>query len=397
MASTNKIKLLDAPFKDYTIIAKDGREIQVHKPILWAECNMFKALFSNTALKQENFIQTTHEYDDLLEVVRWMYGSSITYYTNEIYAIVDHFEITTLLDWRLHIQIDIDYISRFSGLESGEIEPRLVEERNYSEIYDAVILTIAKSCFATIHSEIDNVYIYTKCLKTVPSDKIEYNRFTSHKILYTLSIRMLKSWIQSKYRVNDESDVMYILKKYIEINPESRDVVKTKLMTLVNMSLTNSLGNKSHLENESCMRGPSTIPPNPIPYFQILTQFTWYFATGYEIAPLYLIDLPESYEDYVCDMSVLHQVEIDDAEDVPMIMIKDIVVSYQDKDGYVCSIPLHEIVKSSDEYNELLAVRNSFIWRSVSKMLDVKDELRKECDIFPVERKRRRRPDYSLA
>lgn len=224
-------ELFGAPFKDYTIFAKDGREIQVHKMMLWTRCRMFKSLFNRTEMKQEDFMQTTHNYDALLSVVKWMYGSEI-HLTNDIYEIADHFDIPELLDWKSYITINNKYVHRFIDLENGKITLDLVEERNYTEIYNSVISAIAKTCYKYDGSiTCETIYTHIRIKRGLLNAK--------DRILHTAPIRMLKSWITSRDRINDEDDVLYALKTYIAYNPTTKDIVERELMSLINTDLTN--------------------------------------------------------------------------------------------------------------------------------------------------------------
>lgn len=175
---------------------------------------MFKSLFNRTEMKQEDFIQTTHYYDTLLLVIKWIYGFYIEL-TEGIYDVADHFQIPHLLNWRLHITINENYIYRFVKVENDEIDVLLIEEQNYEEIYNEVVSAIAKICYYTVFSNRNNEWIYTKENKS--SLKLDNN------LVYNVSVRMLKSWITSCNRLNSEDEAMVIIKRYIDLNPDSEE------------------------------------------------------------------------------------------------------------------------------------------------------------------------------
>lgn len=92
------VKLLNAPFKDYTIVAKDGRSIQVHKNVLCVQSEYFNTILTDDPY--DEYTDTNFEYDDLLIVMHWMYGLSVQL-THASYLIATQFEIEDILslDW----------------------------------------------------------------------------------------------------------------------------------------------------------------------------------------------------------------------------------------------------------------------------------------------------------
>lgn len=344
-------ELFDIPLKDYTIIANDGQKIHVHKLILWSECDMFKTLFSRTELKQEDFIQTTYSYDSLLLVVKLIYGFSMEL-TNDVYEIADYFMIQRLLNWRLYITVDNDYVYRFIDIENNKIVPSLVEKQNYLEIYDAVMDIIAKTCYYTVSSEINCECVYTK--------QSNLDRKLKNDMLLSVTTKMLKSWIMSRNRINNEDDVVYILECYIDRNPEMKDVVENELIPLVNVDLTNTL--QYGLVNTHPNK--YLAPTYPVTYFQLLTQF----KTN-EFHLLQSVVLPDNYEG---DSQYIDFTDIDfDDEDnewiytTKTIKLKDISLYYRVSSGDIYGVQFTDIIKDEHEYKELLAVKDSFEWNQL--------------------------------
>lgn len=64
-------ELLRTPFKDYAIIAIDGREVHLHKCVFYIKSKYFRVHLDGEPYN--SYIYTNFEYDDLLIVVHWMY------------------------------------------------------------------------------------------------------------------------------------------------------------------------------------------------------------------------------------------------------------------------------------------------------------------------------------
>lgn len=392
--SHNYTSLFDAPLKDYTIIAKDGREIYVHKLILWSECNMFKALFNRTEMKQEDFIQTTHDYDALLLVIKWIYGFYIDI-TEDMYDIADHFQIPYLLNWRLYITINENYIYRFVKVENDEIDILLIEEQNYEEIYNEVVSAIAKICYYTMGLDRNNEWIYTKENKS--SLKLANN------LIYNVSVRMLKSWITSRNRLNSEDEVMTIIKEYIHINPHSEKEVRCDVIPLVNADFLGIL----QYDTPSRGYGDHVVPSRSVTYFEFLTQFTTDIDRKYL---LLAIVLPNNYDDRVISINIddyyvdggdkyvkfsdrikhfPKTVNISDRFDADDddIYIKDVDLYYRVSDGNVRTVKFSDIIKTESEYKELLATKLLFKW---NLQVEIEHNLSAIRKLYGIEYKERR-------
>lgn len=101
---------------DYTLVAKCGKKIKVHKCILCIESDFFRSLFASKTLKVEDELQTDANYSDLKRVVKWMYvykhdtkesqiRSCDGVIDVEIYELADKYMIANLLDWDLYISL----------------------------------------------------------------------------------------------------------------------------------------------------------------------------------------------------------------------------------------------------------------------------------------------------
>ena len=201
--------LFDSPFKDYTIISSDGREIQVHKCVLYAFSDYFKLALTNT---QELFTNTEFGYDDLLNVIRWMYGFKVQL-TISSYDIADKFIISELLtmDWKKYIHIDDVYAIRFSSIMYGKLSPSTLEDKYYGQLYNAVV--------------------YHVC-----TTKYKFDR-TEMESLYELHIDVLESWFTSRYRLACEYYLAYFIWMYTDAYPSKYEEIKDRLFPHINFNI----------------------------------------------------------------------------------------------------------------------------------------------------------------
>lgn len=147
--------LFDVPFKDFVIVAGDGRKIPVHRCVLYASSEFFKALFTNKMM-QETRLETKFDYDALLLVIKWIYGVRIQHNNrspielrmrtddgvevmyHKIYEIADMFEIFDIIDCP-YLFTDDSYNERFLSILRGAQIPTLMEERRFDEIYQVCV------------------------------------------------------------------------------------------------------------------------------------------------------------------------------------------------------------------------------------------------------------------
>lgn len=153
-----KCSIFDAPFKDYTLVASDGREIPVHRCVLYGESDFFKALFTNKMM-QENRLETKFDYDVLMLTVQWMYGYNIIYrYGNpitykvhinggehiefyKVYEVADMFGLSAITD--IGVDITGSYIERFSSIVGGKETPTMFEASRYNSMYEEYLIRLA--------------------------------------------------------------------------------------------------------------------------------------------------------------------------------------------------------------------------------------------------------------
>lgn len=310
--SSSVLHLIDAPFKDFVLVANDGKEIQVHKCVVSSQSKVIEAILINTNMKVEDRYETGCSYDALICVVLWMYGVSPISEKNygnidssdvkfvhdrqyitkwhELYVVADKLGVVELLDWKMYININPIYISRFSKLEDGTETPLYIEEVNYETIYNEIITSMAlNKCNAPI------IYF--------------------GDILEKLSERMIVDWVTHKTRMTDE----HIL---IDYAMKSEKLCRI-LVPLINYSCIYSRG---YLNNDDkCIIGKwlrangkeiPAIPMVPITYRQMLCLRS---STGY-------IDYNSKYED-----------------------VKNIKVHYNG--NMQGSVPLHELISEEDYIN----------------------------------------------
>lgn len=75
-------RLINSPFKDFTLIANDEQKIQVHKCVLYEQSEVLDNIFTDIGMKMETNYKTGCDYDTLMCVVIWMYGIKPTPWTN---------------------------------------------------------------------------------------------------------------------------------------------------------------------------------------------------------------------------------------------------------------------------------------------------------------------------
>lgn len=203
------VALYNSIFKDYSIISSDDREVLVHKCILYACSDYFKNALDDRFL-QENSTKTEFDYDDILVVVKWMYGFEVQL-TTISYYIADMFAITDLLstNFTKYITIDDDYMLRFSSIVAGDTSPTLLENRYYAEIYDAVVYHISTTKY------------------TVG----EYSK------LINIHIDILESWFTSKYRLMSEYGIAHFMCEYYITHKHKRAEIKEKLFVHINFDI----------------------------------------------------------------------------------------------------------------------------------------------------------------
>lgn len=201
-------KLINAPFKDFILVANDGREIQVHKCVLHGQSKVFEKMFTDFGMIIDARYNIECDYDALVCAVMWMYGISPNKSVNtglistanvifrhngeivstkwhKLYEVADKLIIEGLLDWHSYITCDELYIDRFIALESGKEEPFRVEEANYESIYERMI-------------------------KYIASQKYDINKEHIVAKLETFSERMIVSWVRHKKRRNSEYDLVWL-------------------------------------------------------------------------------------------------------------------------------------------------------------------------------------------
>lgn len=196
--SSSVLHLIDAPFKDFVLVANDGKEIPVHKCVLYGQSDVFNNLFTDIGMQIVDRFETDCDYDTLLYIVLWMYGVKykrfgtmptlnvefvhkdlkLTTKYSKIYDIADKLQITKLLDWKLYITINDQYVSRVIDIETGKKDRLRVEELNYEEIYKCVITHIALNVITSYKTDI-------KFVRSMPP-------------------RMIVDWIKNKQRVLKE-------------------------------------------------------------------------------------------------------------------------------------------------------------------------------------------------
>lgn len=203
------VALYNSIFKDYSIIASDDREILVHKYVLYACSDYFKNTLNGRFL-QENCTKTEFDYDNILVVVKWMYGFEVQL-TFTSYDIADMFAITELLSTKFtkYITINDDYMLRFSSIVAGDIYPTLLEIRYYKEIYDAVVYHICTTKY------------------TVG----EYSN------LLSIHINILELWFTSKYRLMSEYGIGHFVCDYYIAHKHKRAEIKEKLFVHINFDI----------------------------------------------------------------------------------------------------------------------------------------------------------------
>ena len=205
---SNVRSLFGSVLSDYTLVAVDGEEIRVHKTILYIHSDVFKLMFENTDEKTECRMNTIYKYDDLLAIVKWMYGFAIEY-NETVFKIADQFMISELLNWKLYITIDDAYIERFIDIIRGDKQPNNIEIRYYDELYDKVIKKISITLW--------NVFAST--------------------CIYSYPIEVIKRWFVSKYRLNDENDLIIFSHGYAK--QVGYDVIIKELIPLINAQYVN--------------------------------------------------------------------------------------------------------------------------------------------------------------
>lgn len=227
--------LFDSPIKDYTLVAKCGKKIEVHKCVLYTASDFFKNLFTTKDMKVENELQTDVSYDYLLRVVKWIYG--FDYDTKEsrikscdgvidaeIYEIADKYVITQLLNWKLYVFISDKYLVRYCNICDGKLQMNLVEERNIIEIKEAISIYVLQRDTIVTGGLVNKVYFY-------PSND---------DILYYLQPELLNKWFISRYRKNSEEDMIIFLQKYYELHPDRYVEMKIKMVVGVKLSALKS-------------------------------------------------------------------------------------------------------------------------------------------------------------
>lgn len=235
MALPTLQSLFDSPVKDYTLISKCGRRIEVHRCVLCLESKMFKNLFSNKEMKDENEIQTDVEYDDLMIVVKWMYGFKTNGYelniksydgviSEGVYMAADKLMIDKLLDWQLYITINDKYLVRYVNIHDGSTKMNLIEERNID------------SDINSIKDKVAEYVINRNTIVTGGTVNTKFKYEPNDDILYYLPTSILKKWFDSRYRSNSESDMIWFLHIYSQLHPGQEDVIKRDLVPGIRIS-----------------------------------------------------------------------------------------------------------------------------------------------------------------
>lgn len=196
---------------------------------------MFRNLFSNKEMKDENEMQTDIRYDDLMIIVEWMYGiktsghelniKSYDGVINEgVYMAADKFMIDNLLDWQLYIKIDDKYLVRYVNIHDGSVKMNLIEERNID------------SNGNSINDKVAEYVINRNTIVTGGTVNTKFKYEPNDDILYYLPTSILKRWFDSRYRSNSESDLIWFLYKYDQIHPGQKDIVKRDLVPGIKLS-----------------------------------------------------------------------------------------------------------------------------------------------------------------
>lgn len=192
---------------------------------------MFKNLFSNKDMKDENEMQTDITYYDLMIIVKWMYGIKTDGYelhvksydgviSEGVYMAADKFMIDKLLDWQLYITINDKYLVRYINIHDESIKMNLIEERNSGAIADKIAEYIINRNTIVTGGTVNAKFKYE------PNDDI----------LYYLPTSILKNWFDSRYRSNSEADLIWVLHKYNQLHPGQKDVVKRDLVPGIKLS-----------------------------------------------------------------------------------------------------------------------------------------------------------------
>lgn len=230
MQVPNIQSLFDSPVKDYKLIAKCGKSIDVHRCVLCMESDFFKGLFATKDMKAENEMKTDIDYDDLMKVVKWMYGFPYNPISNEhlsydgvvdenVYNAADKFLIDELLNWAYYITINDKYLLRYRDIISNRREMSLMEQQNIESITMYI-----------------GPYITTRAtIVTGGIVNTKYRCPANDDILYTLPIDMLEEWFASKYRKNSEEDMVLFLEKYQQLHPELEQEIRDKLATKIKL------------------------------------------------------------------------------------------------------------------------------------------------------------------
>lgn len=290
--TSSKTELFNAPFKDYTIIAKDGQKIKVHKNVLWLESDMFKALASNKNMKRENFIQTTYDYDSIRSIVLWMYGFYVDF-TYDMYDVASFFRFSKILDWNLYIHYDSTYIERFNKLEDGTEEPTVMEEDHYEEIYKKIL----------------DVIIHTHYGATVITNRVTRDFSSNDDYIYNLSIRMIKAWIKSRSRLDTETDMVVFLMKYMDRHPSKIREVNDKLIPLINMDYVDEDISLTNIDE-------SKLRENPPPYIDILRTYDVIYDVKEEEVRTTLLKYASKHR-YNITYESMKDMELYDKESIP--------------------------------------------------------------------------------
>lgn len=230
MQTPNIQTLFDSPAKDYKLIAKCGKSIDVHKCVLCMTSEFFRGLFTTKDMKDENEMKTDIDYNDLMKIVKWMYGFSYNPTENEylsydgvvdegVYNAADKFLIDELLNWAYYISINDKYLLRYHNIVSGKQEMNLMEQRGFEDIKMYVRAYIATRATIVTGSVVNITYKYS----------------ANDNILYDLSIDVLDKWFESKYRKNSEEDMVLFLDKYQQLHPELEQEIRDKLASKIKL------------------------------------------------------------------------------------------------------------------------------------------------------------------
>ena len=283
MASPILQSLFNSPVKDYILIAKCGKKIEAHRCVLCVESEFFKNLFLAKDMKIENEMQTDIEYNDLMLIVKWMYGFPYSPKESEplsydgvtdiaVYNAADKFLVNKLLDWKLYITINDKYLLRFHLITSEKQCASLMEQRNIGSIREEVMR-----------------YIITR--DTIVTDGIVNSKGyeSNDALLYNLSIDLLVNWFHNRHRRNSEEDMILFLKKYQQRHPKLSNEIKKQLAPGIKLSALDR-----RVLTQFCIDYAIQVPVSneihklhPPTYYYILNKYT--IESGIVRKSLYMI------------------------------------------------------------------------------------------------------------